>query len=487
MKTQSLLGFALATAWLGSSAEARADLQCTTVEAYNAAMVGDDATTSLTLEFDVTGVDPADFFGSKGCLAELDDNRCSVGTGMAAANVKVYGPADPPNAAHPAGTIKFEYGNECCASPPCGEGWASPNPSATVFVDGSEHCTVKVWLDPAQYGYSIDCGAGAFEAVGDNVDGLMVNRVALLQRNDGGWAIPNGVSTWNQLCYEPPVAAPGSTSLTVPILEDASVSVGAPDAVYAPVEDLSVEANDSQFYVKFDLGAVPGHVVKAELFLHLSDDPSAGGDGGDLYSVADDTWHESTVTWNARPATQGAALGRKAPLSAFDWYVWDVSSAISDPDVYSFAVVPQPTDANGGHFFSKEASASFAPYLYVEYVVVDADGDGFPDGPDCDDAAPSVFPGATEACNGIDDDCDGDVDEGCAGAGGSGAGGSPATSSDGAAAPASAREDDAWAADESGCGCGAVGRGRHGEPALLLGALACAVRRRRTRAALRCP
>ncbi|MEM6928202.1 MAG: putative metal-binding motif-containing protein [Myxococcota bacterium] len=61
----------------------------------------------------------------------------------------------------------------------------------------------------------------------------------------------------------------------------------------------------------------------------------------------------------------------------------------------------------------------------------DADGDGFGDadeaaprcGPgrgwvdaagDCDDDAAEVFPGAAEVCNGLDDDCDGVVDPGCA-------------------------------------------------------------------------
>jgi hypothetical protein len=51
----------------------------------------------------------------------------------------------------------------------------------------------------------------------------------------------------------------------------------------------------------------------------------------------------------------------------------------------------------------------------------DADGDGAIDfaccngercGTDCDDAIASVAPGATEVCNGVDDDCDGSVDEG---------------------------------------------------------------------------
>ena len=42
----------------------------------------------------------------------------------------------------------------------------------------------------------------------------------------------------------------------------------------------------------------------------------------------------------------------------------------------------------------------------------DDDGDGYDDTEDCDDADASTNPGATEVCDGVDNDCDGAVDEG---------------------------------------------------------------------------
>ncbi len=43
--------------------------------------------------------------------------------------------------------------------------------------------------------------------------------------------------------------------------------------------------------------------------------------------------------------------------------------------------------------------------------VPDADGDGVPACTDCDEGDPSVYPGAPEACGGVDNDCDGLVND----------------------------------------------------------------------------
>ena len=44
----------------------------------------------------------------------------------------------------------------------------------------------------------------------------------------------------------------------------------------------------------------------------------------------------------------------------------------------------------------------------------DEDGDGYPSSEDCDDRNPDISPGAEERCDNIDNDCDGDIDEGLA-------------------------------------------------------------------------
>ncbi len=51
------------------------------------------------------------------------------------------------------------------------------------------------------------------------------------------------------------------------------------------------------------------------------------------------------------------------------------------------------------------------PAVDAGYEPEDADGDGWLAGVDCDDANPAVHPGATERCNGLDDDCDGLADD----------------------------------------------------------------------------
>ena len=46
------------------------------------------------------------------------------------------------------------------------------------------------------------------------------------------------------------------------------------------------------------------------------------------------------------------------------------------------------------------------------WTAEDTDRDGFTADEDCDDQDPTAGPGLEELCDGVDNDCDGDIDEG---------------------------------------------------------------------------
>jgi len=59
-------------------------------------------------------------------------------------------------------------------------------------------------------------------------------------------------------------------------------------------------------------------------------------------------------------------------------------------------------------------NCEFSPLLlggHCNEIILDLDNDGFNSDVDCNDTNSSIYPGAQEMCNGVDDDCDDDVDE----------------------------------------------------------------------------
>jgi len=416
MSTVALSALAVLAGAVAGDPPARAETLCMGVDEFNTYMASNATyTPALTFSFDVANVNPADYPNGKGSLGQLRDTRC--GLGAAEATLKLYGTSSPPNLAHPPGTLKQEYGSPCCGQPPCPEGWADPNPGPVIFADGSENCDGTIYLDAAQYGFTFNCGGTLYSGVGVNTWGIGVTEIHFLSALDAGggtiWQMPNVVSTYSEVCFE--VVDTGVLVEIVPVVEDVTAAEYLPDAVYPDVNDLAVGYQDSETYLKFVVGPINGRITRATIHLRSSADPSAAGDGGELYAVPSNAWSETTLTWNTRPATAGAPVASLSGVAPDQWYLFDASSAVTADGTYSFALVPRTTDANSAHFLSKEASTTFDPYLRIEYVVVDSDGDGVPDGPDCDDTDPAVNPGATEVCNGVDDNCDGVVDEGCGG------------------------------------------------------------------------
>lgn len=69
------------------------------------------------------------------------------------------------------------------------------------------------------------------------------------------------------------------------------------------------------------------------------------------------------------------------------------------------------TDANNDGICDSTYTPTSGNVDYLPLTPLDADGDGYTSDVDCDDNDPTVYPGATEVCDGLDNDCDEDVDE----------------------------------------------------------------------------
>jgi hypothetical protein len=152
--------------------------------------------------------------------------------------------------------------------------------------------------------------------------------------------------------------------LEYPAVEDVTVDPTLASTVYPDARDLAVGAGDSEFYVKFRVGALPGRVVQAQLRFNSATGASAEGSGASVYAAASSGWSESTLTWSARPGPQGPRLARVDGVSVNEPYTLTLPvSAVTAAGTYAFAVLPEASDTNAAHFDAKEVSATRGPVL----------------------------------------------------------------------------------------------------------------------------
>ncbi len=133
--------------------------------------------------------------------------------------------------------------------------------------------------------------------------------------------------------------------------------------------------------------------------------------------------------WRAKYAEAIAGLLAKWDVGQIQGWIdsWSqqiADAAASDPHAWATGAQIQQATAT-----ARAVVAQRAAYLQtfvdceqgVAAAATDADGDGYRWCDECDDANAAVHPGAAEICgNGIDDNCNGQIDEGCAGTSGGG-------------------------------------------------------------------
>ncbi len=81
--------------------------------------------------------------------------------------------------------------------------------------------------------------------------------------------------------------------------------------------------------------------------------------------MSNTTWSETGVTYNTRPAIDGATLSTLGAVSVGTWYELDVTSAVTGNGTISLGL--RSSNGDGADYASRE-DATFAPQLVVEFA-----------------------------------------------------------------------------------------------------------------------
>ena len=115
------------------------------------------------------------------------------------------------------------------------------------------------------------------------------------------------------------------------------------------------DSPDILSFLKFDVAGLDGSVASATLRLFVT----SGSASFDVAQVADNSWAESSITYNTTPTTGTLINGSGAVSSG--WIEIDVTSYINGDGTFSLALLP---DSTGRNLFDS-AEAGNSPELVV--------------------------------------------------------------------------------------------------------------------------
>ncbi len=184
------------------------------------------------------------------------------------------------------------------------------------------------------------------------------------------------------------IILPGASGSTMKIYpsDDAFVRSRHSSTNYGERADLRAGYNTNygtdRSYLKFDLSSLQGDTINSAVFsidtVFYQNNPTIN-----LYSVSNNNWDESTITWSNKPSYD--SLIDSETISSPDRIEFDVTSGIEGNE-FSFVMIEQGENTDA-QFYSKDLNTGmegdevFWPYLEVEYgegggCATDADADG---------------------------------------------------------------------------------------------------------------
>jgi len=155
----------------------------------------------------------------------------------------------------------------------------------------------------------------------------------------------------------PPPPPPGTATFTA--VADSQVKSTSPTTKYGALATIRTRIGDAsdasiyQSYLRFTVSGIgTAHVTGVKLRLFATD---ASPDGGRVYLVTDNTWSESTITWNVRPILPEPPIAPAGPAPLNDWREITLPvSAVPGDGTYNFGLATNST--NSALYSSREGA-----------------------------------------------------------------------------------------------------------------------------------
>ncbi len=127
-------------------------------------------------------------------------------------------------------------------------------------------------------------------------------------------------------------------------------------------------------------------------------------DGRNQSTFSNIAWNINALSFTLTPGEGANGLRAMVPASSVQA---GISGITRNGSSHTFAT--ETINGIGYAVFNADPGNYVVTYLGPS----DTDGDGYAPPADCDDSDNTVYPGAPGVCDGVDHDCDGQVDEGC--------------------------------------------------------------------------
>ena len=241
--------------------------------------------------------------------------------------------------------------------------WNNRPSHAAAALDNHERINEESWVDYDVTAAVTGNGTFAFVLAADSSDAVTFSSRQGVQPPQLVITLA-GNSTPTVVSAPPTDSVPSETATSGAPAPSGSILIGAeadarvrqshPDENDGNSSSLHADgAGDSEIesFLRFTVTEVPSSFQSARLRVYVTDN---GTDNGPAVYTTEDSWDESSITWNNRPSRTGDALDNRDHLGTNSWVEYDVTSAITGSGTFSFVLVADSSD--GVVFSSREGS-----------------------------------------------------------------------------------------------------------------------------------